>query len=75
MTRKFQLIFLGFITIFYACNKQENIPITIVDTNIKKEVYNFDFNKAYQHGFKVPSINLDSIDAFELTFEIPGELS
>lgn len=74
MTRKFQLIFLGFITIFYACNKQENLPITIVDTNIKKEVYNFDFNKAYQHGFIVPSIQLDSIDAFELTFEIPEEL-
>lgn len=74
MVRRFQFIFFVFIVIFYSCGKQKNITIKVVDTNIKKEAYSLDFNNAYQYGFVVPSKKQDSIDVFELTFEIPEQL-
>lgn len=74
MVRRFRFIFFVFIVIFYSCGKQKNITIKVVDTNIKKEAYSLDFNNAYQYGFVVPSKKQDSIDVFELTFEIPEQL-
>lgn len=74
MVRRFRFIFFVFIVIFYSCGKQKNITIKVVNTNIKKEAYSLDFNNAYQYGFVVPSKKQDSIDVFELTFEIPEQL-
>jgi hypothetical protein len=74
MVRSFRFILFVFIVICYSCDKQKNITIKVVDTNIKKEAYILDFNNAYQYGFVVPSKKQDSIDVFELTFEIPEQL-